>query len=182
MTVTRMNFLQKRGWQALLARPDGWWWLLPALAALVVCGWQWQEAQTRAAATAQRLANLQAQNAPAPRVQRSAQQQKNLEIQAASVAAVVRHINLPLAQILQSLSPPADIKVALLGLDVGDNRGANQRMKLQGEAKSAGDMMNYVAWLDEQKLFASVYLQKHEVVAESKEGHYRFVLEVQWLP
>jgi hypothetical protein len=66
----------------------------------------------------------------------------------------------------------------------GGNSGGNSGggvLKIQAEAPNPQQMMAYVAFLDEQPLFKSVYLIKHEVTPGSNgEAQYRFLLEAQW--
>ena len=184
MRATRLNFIPA-------SPPLGGWRVLVLLAgALLLLAWgqRWQ---------AQKAVNLQlqrelAQIRPAPKaapIARSASEQRELEAQAKVVADAVRQLNLPVASLFRTLQAPKDIRVALLGLDLNaKSTGAasgTALLKIQAEARTPQEMMAYVAFLDEQPLFKSVYLVKHELavpgaVAGAGEPVWRFVLEAQW--
>ena len=53
-------------------------------------------------------------------------------------------------------------------------------MKIAAEAETAQDMINYLAFLNQQTMFRSVYLVKHEMNMNAPEHPYRFQLEAQW--
>ncbi len=53
-------------------------------------------------------------------------------------------------------------------------------LKIGAEAETAQDMINYLAFLNQQPLFKSVYLVKHEMSTTAADHAYRFQLEAQW--
>lgn len=180
MRATRLDFIPA-------SPPRGGWRLLVLLAgALLLLAWgqRWQ---------AQKAVNLQlqrelAQIRPAPKaapVVRSASEQRELDAQAKVVGDAVRQLNMPVAALFKTLQAPKDIRIALLGLDLnaksGGTASAAALLKIQAEARTPQEMMAYVAFLDEQPLFRSVYLVKHELaVAGAGEPVWRFLLEAQW--
>ncbi len=184
MALTRLNFIASNPWWPRL----GWFYLVPALLLLGYAVQDWQQQQAVLQQWQGKLQKLQSQQNP-PRVQRSKQEQRDLDVHASNVANAVRQINLPLPTILKALQAPKDIRVALLSVEMGGKAGAiggangsATQIKLLAEAKNGAEMANYVAFLDDLPLFQSVYLQKHEIPQDSKEGHYRFQMEMLWQP
>ncbi|MES2151612.1 MAG: hypothetical protein V4508_17680 [Pseudomonadota bacterium] len=172
MALTRLNFCAHgaplRGWRLAL--------LVAGLLALAASGLQWI---VQARASARLEAQLaQAQPRTVLRAPFSATLQREQDQQLKLVADAVRQLNLPVTRLIRTVQAPQDIRVALLGLDLG----ASASLKLSAEAETAQDMMNYLAFLDEQPLFVSVYLVKHELGMGSSaaERPYRFQLEAQW--
>lgn len=194
--ATELNFIRQgasiRWWHALL--------LLAALALLVGWNQRWQQQKQHNRQLQQELDKIVP--VAATPVVRSAAEQQDLENRARVIGEAVRQLNLPVASLFKTLQPPKDVRVALIGVDLnaktgagsgaagGANSGANSAagnpaggagvLKIQAEAPNAQQMMAYVAFLDEQPLFKSVYLIKHEVTAASGEAAYRFLLEAQW--
>ncbi|NHZ89729.1 hypothetical protein F2P45_12005 [Massilia sp. CCM 8733] len=182
MALTQLNFVRQapapRGWRLAL--------LAGGLLALGVAGVD-RVVQARQAGA------LEAQLAPreAPRVRLSEADQRAQERQLAIIGDAVRQLNLPVTRLVNTVQAPLDIHVALLGMDLNskpengaDNgaRGGSAAggLKIAAEAETAADMMNYVAYLNEQALFTSVYLVKHELNGAAANRPYRFQLEAQW--
>ncbi len=59
-------------------------------------------------------------------------------------------------------------------------QGPAGSLKITAEAETARDMLNYLAFLNQQPLFRSVYLVKHELAIGDPVHPYRFQLEAQW--
>lgn len=188
--ATELNFIRQgariRWWHALL--------LLAALALLLGWGQRWSQQQQHNLQLQQELNKIEPVTV-AP-VRRSVAEQQELENRARVIGEAVRQLNLPVATLFKTLQPPKDVRVALLGVDLNAKAGAISGtvgaagaagsagaagvLKIQAEAPDAAQMMAYVAFLDEQPLFKSVYLIKHEVSAASGVAAYRFLLEAQW--
>lgn len=200
--ATELNFIRQgasiRWWHALL--------LLAALALLVGWNQRWQQQKQHNRQLQQELDKIVP--VAATKVVRSAAEQQDLENRARVIGEAVRQLNLPVASLFKTLQPPKDVRVALIGVDLNAKTGAGSGvggvsggsggsgvagagaagnpaggagvLKIQAEAPNAQQMMAYVAFLDEQPLFKSVYLIKHEVTAASGEAAYRFLLEAQW--
>lgn len=114
----------------------------------------------------------------------SAAELRGREAQVRGVADAVRQLNLPVAELLKALQAPKDVRVALLGLDLGGKGGADgtaSLVKIEAEARTPQEMTAYVAFLGDQKLFRSVYLVKHEKNPLSPDKATRFLVEAQWL-
>lgn len=184
--MTHLNFLpratQPTGWRlALLA--IGVLMLLPAAANWIT---QLQ--------TVNRLeARLNAQTAATQptRLTRPAlapAQQHELDLQVKAVTEAVRQLNLPVTRLIKAVVAPADVRVALLALDLNgqppqdgaDTAIPSGALKITAEAETAQDMINYLAFLNQQPMFRSVYLIKHEMAAGAGERPYHFQLEAQW--
>jgi hypothetical protein len=116
-------------------------------------------------------------------------QQHELDLQVKAVAEAVRQLNLPVTRLIKSIAAPADVRVALLALDLNgqqpqdgtDAAAPSGALKIVAEAETAQDMINYLAFLNQQPMFRSVYLVKHEMAAgDAGERPYHFQLEAQW--
>ena len=196
MTVTRISFVRAgppmNGWRlALLAA--GLIALLPSAA-----HWLQQASEVRDLET--RLAQAQPRRAPQPVL--APNQQREQDQQAKVVAEAVRQLNLPVARLLKTLQAPGDLHVALLGLDLNGQPSAaahaattaaaatasvpgsagapSGSLKIAAEAETAQDMLSYLAFLNQQQMFRSVYLVKHEMAGGAAGQSYRFQLEAQW--
>jgi hypothetical protein len=182
MTVTRIAFVPAapplNGWRlALLAA--GLIALLPSS-----MGWLQQANEVRRLET--QLAKAQPRRAPRPALTPTQQREQDQQTKAAAEA--VRQLNLPMARLLKTLQAPADLHVALLGLDLNGRPALDAdaahvpsgSLKIAAEAETAQDMLSYLAFLNQQQMFRSVYLVKHEMAGGAADQSYRFQLEAQW--
>ena len=178
MGLSRLEFLPPgarqtfKGWRLALCLASGLM-LLPA-----AVYWLVQAQETR------RLDAQLAQLQPARPVRAplSASQQRERDIELKQVAAAVRQLNLPVTRLVRTVQPPRDVRIALLGLDLNAQQGQDgaSALKIAAEAETPQDMLNYLAFLNQQPMFSSVYLLKHEMHANAPEHPYRFQLEAQW--
>lgn len=130
--------------------------------------------------------SLRPQRLARPALAPAQQQESNLQVKA--VAEAVRQLNLPVARLIKTAQAPADVRVALLGFDLNSqlvqDSGAPAPagvLKISAEAETAQDMINYLAFLNQQPMFRSVYLLKHEMAAGGgTDRPYQFQLEAQW--
>lgn len=163
-----------KGWRLALCLAGGLM-LLPA-----AVYWLVQAQETR------RLEAQLAQLQPARPVRAplSASQQRERDLELKQVAAAVRQLNLPVTRLVRTVQAPRDVRVALLGLDLNAQQGQDGAsvLKIAAEAETPQDMLNYLAFLNQQPMFSSVYLLKHEISsnANAPEHAYRFQLEAQW--
>jgi len=194
MSVTHVSFVRAapplNGWRlALLAA--GIMALLPSIS-------HWLQQANGIRLMEAQLAQAQPRRAPQPTL--TPTQQRDQDQQTKAVAEAVRQLNLPVARLLKTLQAPADLHVALLGLDLNgqpaQEAGAAQAngataaavtaatpsgsLKIAGEAETAQDMLSYLAFLNQQQMFRSVYLVKHEMASGAAGQAYRFQLEAQW--
>lgn len=180
MGLSRLEFLPPgakqtfKGWRLALCLAGGLM-LMPA-----AVYWLVQAQETR------RLEAQLAQLQPARpvRVPLSASQQRERDLELKQVAAAVRQLNLPVTRLVRTVQAPRDVRVALLGLDLNAQQGQDGAsvLKIAAEAETPQDMLNYLAFLNQQPMFSSVYLLKHEISsnANAPEHAYRFQLEAQW--
>ena len=178
MGLSRLEFLPPgaaqtfKGWRLALCLAGGLL-LLPA-----AVYWLVQAQETR------RLEAQLAQLQPARTVRAplSASAQRELDIELKQVAVAVRQLNLPVTRLIKTVQAPRDVRVALLGLDLNAQQGQDgaSALKIAAEAATPQDMLNYLAFLNQQPMFSSVYLLKHEMNMNTPEHPYRFQLEAQW--
>ncbi|MEF2266798.1 hypothetical protein V3C40_08385 [Janthinobacterium sp. LS2A] len=178
MGLSRLEFLPPgaaqtfKGWRLALCLAGGLL-LLPA-----AVYWLVQAQETR------RLEAQLAQLQPTRPVRAplSASQQRERDLELKQVAAAVRQLNLPVTRLVKTVQAPRDVRVALLGLDLNAQQGQDGAsvLKIAAEAETPQDMLNYLAFLNQQPMFSSVYLLKHEMNANTPEHPYRFQLEAQW--
>ena len=178
MGLSRLEFLPPgaaqtfKGWRLALCLAGGLM-LLPA-----AVYWLVQAQETR------RLEAQLAQLQPARPVRAplSASQQRERDLELKQVAAAVRQLNLPVTRLVKTVQAPRDVRVALLGLDLNAQQGQDgaSALKIAAEAATPQDMLNYLAFLNQQPMFSSVYLLKHEMNMNTPEHPYRFQLEAQW--
>ena len=192
--MTRLDFIPRAapltGWRlALLA--VGLLMLLPA-----AINWtaQRQTVDRLQARLDAQSATLQPQRLTRPALAPARQQQMDLQVKA--VAEAVRQLNLPVTRLLKTIEAREDMRIALLGLDLNgepaqDGEAAAPStpagtLKISAEAETAQDMINYLAFLNQQRMFRSVYLLKHEMTGAVPGGGtggerpYQFQLEAQW--
>ena len=178
MGLSRLEFLPPgarqtfKGWRLALCLASGLM-LLPA-----AVYWLVQAQETRRLET--QLAQLQP--ARPVRAPLSASQQRERDLELKQVAAAVRQLNLPVTRLVRTVQAPRDVRVALLGLDLNAQQGQDGAsvLTIAAEAETPQDMLNYLAFLNQQPMFSSVYLLKHEMHANAPEHAYRFQLEAQW--
>lgn len=189
--MTRLDFVPRAvplaGWR-LAVIVVGVLTLLPA-----VVNWMAQRQtvdRLRARLDAQ-AATLQPRHLTRPSLAPAQQQQMDLQVKA--VAEAVRQLNLPVTRLLKTIEAREDMRIALLGLDLNgepaqDGEAAAPSrpagtLKISAEAETAQDMINYLAFLNQQRMFRSVYLLKHEMAGAAPGGGehpYQFQLEAQW--
>ena len=97
---------------------------------------------------------------PLQRHQAAAQTGKNLEQEMKSANDVLRQLTLPWDQLFDSVEAVGGGDVALLAMEPDF---AKRTVKISGEARNLVAMLNYVAQLEQQGTFGTVYLQSHQV-------------------
>ena len=154
-------------------------WLL-VLLAVTLCaaagwqGWRLLEQQRRFAAeleAAQVRANVPRAlvvTAPPPRIS---------EPQANAVNDAIMQLNLPWRALHDVVQQATPANIAMLALEPDARK---QTIKITAEAKSADDMVAYVALLGQQELFSNVSLTRHEISEQDPNRPLRFQVEAQW--
>lgn len=101
-----------------------------------------------------------------------------------AINKAISDLNVPVDALLESLIPPKDIRVAILGMETGTKVGIGSSsapsIKLQGQACSSTDMAQYVAFVSEKKPFIAASLMHHEYSEKLGKCPYRFSVEAKW--
>lgn len=97
--------------------------------------------------------------------------------QAAAVNAAVLQLNLPWRALQEAVAGASQPGIALLSLEPDARK---RSLKIGAEAKSADDMIEYIARLKRQELFADVVLTHHEISEEDPNHPVRFELDAAW--
>lgn len=167
---------------AAVASPRWLRWAAAASVAAALLGGleAWQLARQAQAAQAEWVA---LREAPAPVLRQAPWSREDLA-RVAAVNAAVRELNLPISALLAALQPPADLRVAVLGVDVASGTpaeaGGASRVKISAQAVSGADMARYVAYVARRRPFDGAYLVRHEIAMEVPERPWRFTVEASW--
>lgn len=94
-----------------------------------------------------------------------------------AVNRTVRQLNLPWASLWSAIEAQLSDRVALLSLEP---EAATRTLRLQAEAKSAEDMVDFIEALARDKRFLSARLIRHDINDSDRNRPYRFQLEAQW--
>lgn len=154
------------------------WTLLSGVAAAVLL---WLAMRATADVNAMRAELHDLRNAPAVAATATRNVWQGEELpRIVAVNAAIRQLNFPLATLLQALTPPPDIRVAITSVETaGSAEGSrSQLLRIAASADSSVDMTRYVAYLDERKPLLRAYLTQHESDADGRA--WRFTLEVAW--
>lgn len=89
----------------------------------------------------------------------------------------IRQLNLPWPALFASIENVLNERVALLALEPDAVR---RILRIEGEAKSSDDMIDFVGALRNEAAFTSARLVRHEINENDRNKPYRFVLEAQW--
>ena len=90
---------------------------------------------------------------------------------------VVLQLNLPWDQLFQTVESANGDDVALLGIVPDVKRG---RIKVSGEVKEFGVLLDYLRTLQESEFLTGVYLEHHQVQEQDPEKPIRFALDASW--
>ena len=94
-----------------------------------------------------------------------------------SINKAIRQLNMPWAAIFSSLEKILGENVGLLALEP---EAAGRTLRIDAEAKSSDDMIDFVRALRSEAAFVSARLVRHEINENDKNRPYRFSLEAQW--
>lgn len=101
-----------------------------------------------------------------------------------AINKAISDLNVPVDALLESLIPPKDIRVAILGMETGTKVGIGSSsapsIKLQGQACSSADMAQYVAFVSDKKPFIGASLMHHEYSEKLGKCPYKFSVEAKW--
>ena len=154
--------------------------LASVLLTLVMLGRYYQDLESNHAALMARVDRLEslsggrAQIAARPLGEQAARAQI-LEVQYAN--QVLRQLSLPWNALFKALEDSTGQNVALLSLEPDAQKGT---VKIRGEAKYLGATLHFVKQLGTSGVFASVFLQNHEVQQQDPQKPVRFTLVAEW--
>lgn len=90
---------------------------------------------------------------------------------------VLRQLTLPWDELFKAVESAAGKEVALLAMEPNTEKHV---VKISGEAKDLGVLLNYIMQLEEQDVFGPVYLQSHQVQQQDPDKPVRFSLLAVW--
>jgi hypothetical protein len=90
---------------------------------------------------------------------------------------VLRQLTLPWEELFRTLESVAGKQVALLALEPDLEK---QQVKISGEARDMAALLSYIARLEEQPVFGTVYLQSHQLQLRDPDRPVRFALLAVW--
>jgi len=89
----------------------------------------------------------------------------------------IMQLNLPWAEFLSAIERNLSGNVVLLGIDPN----AEKRMvHIEGEAKTAEDMIDFVDQLGQDPFFQTASLLRHQINDGDRNRPYRFTMEASW--
>lgn len=96
-----------------------------------------------------------------------------------AINRAIRQLNLPWDMLFTEIEARLTERVSLLSLEPD---ASTRILRIQGEAKSSGDMLDFIGSLDDQKFFRHATLIRHEVNESDRNKPIRFVAEALWQP
>ncbi len=90
---------------------------------------------------------------------------------------VLRQLSVPWEALFQAVESSGSEKVTLLALEPDVEK---HQVKINGETKNFKALTRYLAQLQEQAVFGSVYLQSHQVQQQDPDKPVRFSLLATW--
>lgn len=102
---------------------------------------------------------------------------KDMALEIKHANEVLTQITLPWDSLFQAVEWSAGKDVALLTIEPDAER---REVKISGEAKNIGALLNYIGHLSAQEAFSGVYLRSHQVQRREREQPVRFALVVAW--
>lgn len=96
-----------------------------------------------------------------------------------AINRAIRQLNLPWDHLFAEIEGRLTEHISLLSLEPD---AANRVLRIQGEAKSPEDMLDFIAALDDQTFFQDALLIRHEIVESDRNKPIRFIAEARWQP
>lgn len=171
MRRAAVDFAPRRagpGWGALVS-------FLACAALFSWSAWEYLAARDDGAELARRLADARAARAKGER-----ERPPPAALSEPAVAAIneaIGQLNLPWADLFSAFESGLPKTVALLALEPDARKGL---FKVQAEARTPEDMVDFLARLDAGGRFAEVTLVRHEVVEQDPNRPVRFLLLAAW--
>jgi len=99
------------------------------------------------------------------------------EQEAAAVNGAISKLNLPWRGLHDAVRAATPANIALLALEPDAKKRV---LRITAEAKTSGDMLDYVGALGRTALFGSVTLTRHEVLEQDPNRPLRFQVDAGW--
>lgn len=97
--------------------------------------------------------------------------------QAIEINLAIMQLNLPWGDFLSAIERNQSGNVALLGIEPN---AVKQSVRIEGEAKTAEDMVDFVEQLGEDSFFQAASLLRHQINESDRNRPYRFMMEATW--
>ena len=94
-----------------------------------------------------------------------------------AINRAIRQLNLPWEHLFAEIETHLGSRVVLLALEPD---ASNWILRLQGEAKSVGDMLGFSHALEKSTFFSGAILVRHEINEADRNRPLRFVVEARW--
>lgn len=154
-----------------------WWLLASAVLAVGFAGWQYTRLQAERAGLALRLeARTEVKRAPVA-APISSESQTALKEQVKQANAALLELGRPWPKLFTQLESAAGAEIALLAIRPDAAKG---QVRIVGEARHLGDVLEYVHLLAITGGIADVVLEEHEVVDADPQKPVRFALSAHW--
>jgi len=89
----------------------------------------------------------------------------------------IMQLNLPWSDFLSAIEQNISSNIALLGVDPSAER---QIVRIEGEAKTAEDMIDFVEQLGRDPFFQGANLLRHQINESDRNHPYQFTIEISW--
>lgn len=89
----------------------------------------------------------------------------------------IMQLNLPWDEFLSAIERNLSGNVALLGIEPNAEK---QTVRIEGEAKAADDMIDFVEQLGQDPFFQAASLLRHQINDSDRNRPYRFTMEAAW--
>lgn len=99
------------------------------------------------------------------------------ESRVAAINSAIQQLNLPWPELFSMFERNQSKTVVLLALEPDVT---TKTLKIQAEAKTPEDMVDFVDTLEGENIFTSVSLIRHEINEPDPNKPYRFTVEAQW--
>lgn len=96
-----------------------------------------------------------------------------------AINRAIRQLNLPWNDLFAEIESRLTERISLLSLEPD---ASTRVLRIQGEAKSPEDMLDFIRTLDDKKFFQGATLVRHEIVDSDRNKPIRFVAEALWRP
>lgn len=97
--------------------------------------------------------------------------------QLTEINLAIKQLNLPWTEFLTAVEQNLSSNVALLGIDPNAER---QIVRIEGETKTAQDMIDFVEQIGRDPFFQGATLLRHQINDSDRNRPYRFTMEANW--